>query len=74
VKPKNPPVSQWRLMIESATWRADERSGANQPVRCALCRESFTPGPDGSATFVEEHGAVVIRVCPTCELLLTVIP
>ena len=73
MKPKNPSLSQWRIMVESASWRADERGAANQSVRCALCRESFRAGPEGSATFVEAHGSVIIRVCRTCEPLLTVI-
>jgi len=74
VKPKKPPASQWQLMIEAAGWRAAERGAANQPVRCALCHESFISGPDGPATYIEEHGAVIIRVCEKCEPRLTVIP
>jgi hypothetical protein len=71
---KNPPLSQWQLMIEAARWRAAERGTAHQSVRCAICHESFIAGRDGSPTYIEEHGAVLIRVCTKCEPTLTVIP
>lgn len=73
MKPNHPPMSQWRLMIESASWRPAERGSANQSARCAVCHDSFISGPDGPATYVEEHGAVQIRVCPKCEPMLSVI-
>jgi hypothetical protein len=70
----NTPVSQWRLMIESARWRPTTRGAAHQSVWCALCEASFIAGPDGPPTYVEELGAAQIRVCPKCERTLTVIP
>jgi hypothetical protein len=62
----------WRGLVKSARWwRMPHR--ANLPsIRCGVCRRTFSPGADGAAVFVEERGALLIRVCPACEKTLTI--
>jgi hypothetical protein len=63
----------WRGLITSTRWwRMPHR--ANLPLlRCGVCWQTFIPGPEGAPVFVEERGALLIRVCPACEKTLTTI-
>jgi hypothetical protein len=62
----------WRRLIASARWwRMPQR--ANLPsIRCGACWQTFSPGTDGAAVFVEERGALLIRACSACEKTLTI--
>jgi hypothetical protein len=62
--------AKWKTLMTSARWlRHAERTQA-ESIRCGVCWQIFEPGTDGAAVFTEERGALVIRACPTCEVLL----
>jgi hypothetical protein len=60
----------WKTLITSARWWKDPERTRAKELRCGICWETFTPGPEGAATFTEERGALLIRACPHCEGVL----
>ena len=67
------PLDRWRTLVEASRWRKHERGVSEDRTRCGVCWQEFTPGPNGPATFTEERGAILLRVCPVCEPRLTVV-
>jgi hypothetical protein len=61
----------WKALITRAHWSKNPERAKVLVLRCGLCWRDFSPGPEGAATFTEERGALLIRVCPDCEPMLT---
>ena len=59
---------RWLLLIQSARWFRVAPTCADT-LRCGVCRLFFTPSANGAATFIEERGAILLRVCSRCEPL-----
>jgi hypothetical protein len=57
---------RWLSLLRSARWFREPPTHADT-LRCGACRVDFAPGSEGAATFIEQRGAIIVRVCPGCE-------
>lgn len=64
---------RWVSLLRSARWFREPPTHAGT-LRCGACRVDFSPGPEGAATFIEERGAITVRVCAACEPLFADAP
>ncbi len=60
----------WHARIMAFQWRRHPERTKMPTLKCGVCWESFSPGSDGAATFIDENGSIQIRVCGTCERLM----
>jgi hypothetical protein len=60
----------WRARIMAFRWQRHSELTKADSLKCGLCWDTFSPNPEGAATFVDVNRSLLLRVCAECESLM----